>query len=116
MDWARFLADSGDLELAINQAVPVLDAFRYQTFWGPGRYGTADYGWYVFYRESFLEDMLPQLATIGLPDKVGGGMLEVANWQRQLGEDEAALALCQEVLTAIPDNQAAVECIDALSE
>ena len=116
MDWARLAARGGDPEEATSRAEPVLDAFRTETFWGYGRYGTADYGWYVYYRESLLQDMLPQLVTTGLPDEAGGWMVEVANWQRQLGDLTAAGELCENVLEAIPDSVAAAECLDELAD
>jgi tetratricopeptide (TPR) repeat protein/O-antigen ligase len=116
MDWARLAAGEGELEQAISRAQPVLDAFRRQTFWGVGRYGTADYGWYVYYRESLLSDMLPQVATVRMPDEAAQWTLEVAAWQRQIGRTGQALALCQEVLEALPDSVGARECVDGLAD
>jgi tetratricopeptide (TPR) repeat protein len=116
MDWARLAAEQGELDEAIDRAAPILEAFRRQSFWGPGRSGTPDYGWYVFYRESFWSDMLPQVITAGLPDEVGGWMVETAGWHRQVGETEAARTLCREVLDAIPDHVAAGECLDTLAD
>jgi putative inorganic carbon (HCO3(-)) transporter len=116
MDWARLAAGEGELEQAISWADPVLDAFRRQTFWGVGRFGTADYGWYVYYRESLLSDMLPQVATIRMPDEAAEWTLEVAAWQRQIGRAQQALALCQEVLQALPDSAGARECVDGLAD
>lgn len=84
---------------------------------GPGRFvGKADYGWYVFCREIFLEDILPQLAYIKLPDEVGSWMFEVAQWHPRVGEVEAAKGLRQEVLDAIPDSSEAQECLNGLGE
>jgi putative inorganic carbon (HCO3(-)) transporter len=117
MDWARLAAAGGDYDQAIKLAAPALDVFRHQSFWGPSRsVGTADYGWYVFYRESFWEEMLPQLVYIKLPDEVGNWMLEVAHWHQRGGEVEAARGLCREILDAIPDNVEAQECLNALDE
>jgi tetratricopeptide (TPR) repeat protein len=114
MDWASMAAADGDLESAVHRAGPVLDAIRRETFWGFGRFGTADYGWYVYYRESFLQDILPQIATAGLPDSEGNWMLEVASWYRLLGNSEKAQEICVEVIQLIPDNIAATECLHEL--
>ncbi len=116
MDWARLAVLRGELDAAISRAKPVIDAYRRETFWGYGRYGTADYGWYVYYRESLLQDMLPQVVTAGLPDEAGDWMLEVAGWHRQLGDIEAAQDLCSRVLEEIPDSVAAAECLDELAD
>jgi tetratricopeptide (TPR) repeat protein len=116
MDWARYLARRGDLEQAISRATPVLDAFRRQGYRGFGRYGTADYGWYLYYRESLAADMLPQVQTAGLPDEVGEWMVEVAGWAKQEGDGELAEALCREALDAIPDSAGARECLDGLAD
>lgn len=116
MDWARLAAAEGDLPEAVMRAEPVLDAFRRQTFWGVGRFGTADYGWYVYYRESLLADMLPQVLTIRMPDEAAEWTLEVAEWQHQLGHDSEAQTLCQDVLGEIPDNEAARACVDGLAD
>jgi tetratricopeptide (TPR) repeat protein len=116
MDWARLAAADGEVDQAISRAGPVLDAFRRQTFWGVGRFGTADYGWYVYYRESLLRDMLPQVAFIRLPDEAAEWTLEVAEWQRYVGQAQRALALCQEVLEAIPNSVRARDCVDGLAD
>jgi tetratricopeptide (TPR) repeat protein/O-antigen ligase len=116
MDWARLEASRGELRKAIDLATSVLDTFRHQTFWGFDRYGTADYGWYIYYRESFLEDVLPQIKTAGVPDEVGAWMLEVAGWAKQEEDLDLAEALCREALEAVPDSLGARECLDGLAD
>ena len=108
--------NGAQLRKAIDLATSVLDTFRHQTFWGFDRYGTADYGWYIYYRESFLEDVLPQIKTAGVPDEVGAWMVEVAGWAKQEEDLDLAEALCREALEAVPDSLGARECLDGLAD
>ncbi len=96
--------------MAIARAQPALDSFRRHGWRGPGREAGADYGWYVFGRESLLREMAPQAILIPMTDQVAGWLLEVADWQRQIGEHDRATALCAEVLAAVPDNLLAEAC------
>ena len=117
-DWvqAQIAYRQGDTDTALILGERALDAFRQQSIFGPGTYGTSIYGWAIFYRLGLSDDLLRQLATIRFTDRQVSWLETVGGWYEEVGELEAARRLYREALDAAPDAIVAAERLAAIEE
>jgi len=116
-DWilAQIAHRQGDLDTALALGEQVLDAFRWQSAFGPGTLGASIHGWgAAYYRVGLAADMLPQLETIRFTDREVGWLETVGGWYEEAGDPDAAHRLYQEALEAAPDAVVAAERLAAL--
>ncbi|MFQ6099710.1 MAG: tetratricopeptide repeat protein [Anaerolineae bacterium] len=99
----------GDCAQAVVEYEQALDELRQVTSFGPGRMDTADYGWYIFNRESIMPDLLPGVEYIRFTDDTVDALLELGACYETLGDTEAAARVYAEALKAAPDCDAAHE-------
>jgi tetratricopeptide (TPR) repeat protein len=108
-DWGSLAYRQGQLDEAIARYERALDMVRGTTAYGPGTLGTSEYGWYIFYRESIMPDLLPQLVRIHVTDDLAQKYFELGQWYEEKGGTEKALDTYGELLTAVPDFTPAIE-------
>ncbi|MFB0533500.1 MAG: hypothetical protein ACETWR_00810, partial [Anaerolineae bacterium] len=65
--------------------------------------GISEYGWYIFYRESIMPDLLPQLVRIHVTNDLAQKYFELGQWYEEKGDTEKALDTYCELLAAVPD-------------
>jgi len=108
-DWGELARRQGRLDEAIARYEQALDMVRGTTAYGPGTLGTSEYGWYIFYRESIMPDLLPQLVRIYVTDDLAQKYFELGQWYEEKGYTEKALDIYCELLAAVPDFAPAIE-------
>jgi tetratricopeptide (TPR) repeat protein/O-antigen ligase len=108
-DWGELAYRQGQLDEAIARYEQALDMVRGTTAYGPGTLGISEYGWYIFYRESIMPDLLPQLVRIDITDDVAQKYFELGQWYEEKGDTEKALDTYGELLAAVPDFAPAIE-------
>jgi tetratricopeptide (TPR) repeat protein len=102
-DWGELANRQGQRDEAIARYERALDMVRGTTAYGPGTLGTSEYGWYIFYRESIMPDLLPQLVRIHVTDDLAQKYFELGQWYEEKGDIEKALDTYCELLAAVPD-------------
>jgi len=117
-DWVRaqIAYRQGDLDMALTLGEQALDAFRQQSIFGPGTYGTSIYGWAIFYRLGLSDDLLPQLETIRYTDGQVTWLETLGGWYEETGDLESARRIYREALDAAPDTAIAAERLAAIEE
>jgi tetratricopeptide (TPR) repeat protein len=108
-DWGNLAYRQGRLDEAIARYEQALSMIRGTTVYGPGTLGTSEYGWYIFYRESIMPDLLPQLVRIHVTDDLAQKYFELGQWYEEKGDTEKALDTYCELLAAVPDFAPAIE-------
>jgi putative inorganic carbon (HCO3(-)) transporter len=108
-DWGELAHRQGQLDEAIARYEQALDMIRGTTAYGPGTLGISEYGWYIFYRESIMPDLLPQLVRIHVTNDLAQKYLELGQWYEEKGDTEKALDTYCELLAAVPDFAPAIE-------
>jgi len=108
-DWGELVHRKGQPGEAIARYERALDMVRGTTVYGPGTLGTSDYGWYIFYRESIMPDLLPQLVRIHVTDDLVQKYFELGQWYEERGNTEKALDTYCELLAVVPDFAPAIE-------
>ncbi len=93
----------GDLDTALILGEQALDAFRQQSIFGPGTYGTSIYGWAIFYRLGLSDDVLPQLETIRYTDAILEHLQMLGRWYEEIGDVTSARLVYEEAWMAAPD-------------
>lgn len=111
---AQVAYDRGELDTALLFGERALDAYRYQSVFGPGTYGSSIYGWAIFYRVGLVDDMLPQLVIIRYTDQQIGWMETLAAWYKEVGDLDSARRICEEAFVAAPDAAWAEQCLQTL--
>jgi tetratricopeptide (TPR) repeat protein len=106
---ARIAYRQGDLDTALALGEQALDAYRQQSIFGPGTYGTSIYGWAIFYRVGLRDDVLPQLVTIRFTDREVAWLETVGGWYEEAGDLDSARRLYREALDGAPDAAIAAE-------
>jgi tetratricopeptide (TPR) repeat protein/O-antigen ligase len=113
-DWGELAYRQGQLDEAIARYEQALDMIRGTTVYGLGTLGTSEYGWYIFYRESIMPDLLPQLVRIHVTDDLALKYFELGQWYEEKGDIEKALDIYCELLAEVPDFAPAIERKQAL--
>jgi tetratricopeptide (TPR) repeat protein len=108
-DWGELAHRQGQLDEAIARYEEALDMVRGTTVYGLGTLGISEYGWYIFYRESTMPDLLPQLVRIRVTDDLAQKYFELGQWYEQKGDNERALATYCELLAEVSDFAPAIE-------
>jgi tetratricopeptide (TPR) repeat protein len=108
-DWGELAHRQGQLDEAITRYERALDMIRGTTSYGPDTLGISEYGWYIFYRESIMPDLLPQLVRIHVTDDLAQKYFELGQWYEEQGNTEKALDTYCELLAAVPDFAPAIE-------
>jgi len=108
-DWGELAHRQGQLDEAIARYEQALSMIRGTTVYGPGTLGSSEYGWYIFYRESIMPDLLPQLVRIHVTDDLAQKYFELGQWYEEKGDTEKALDTYCELLAAVPDFAPAIE-------
>jgi len=108
-DWGELAYRQGQLDEAIARYEQALDMVRGTTAYGPGTLGISEYGWYIFYRESIMPDLLPQLVGIHVTDDLAQKYFELGRWYEEKGDTRKALDTYGELLAAVPDFAPAIE-------
>ncbi len=108
-DWGELAHRQGRLDEAIARYEQALSMIRGTTVYGPGTLGSSEYGWYIFYRESIMPDLLPQLVRIHVTDDLAQKYFELGQWYEEKGDTEKALDTYCELLAAVPDFAPAIE-------
>jgi tetratricopeptide (TPR) repeat protein len=105
LDWAKaeLTAAQGDLAGAVGSGQKALDGYRMQGVGGPNTFGQLYYAPLMFRRPAMAVELVPQLATISLPDRWGQRMLQLGRWYEALGDTTKADATYQELKHEIPD-------------
>ncbi len=105
LDWAKaeLAAAQADLATAVGLGQQALDGYLMQGIGGPNTFGQLYYAPLMFRRPAMAVELVPQLATIALPDRWGQRMLQLGRWYAALGETEKADATYQELKKDIPD-------------
>jgi hypothetical protein len=80
-----------------------LESYRMQGIGGLNTFGQQYYAPLMFRRPAMAVDLVPQLATITLPDRWGQRMLQLGQWYAALGEQDKAEATYRELQKEIPD-------------
>ena len=116
-DWVRaqIAYCQGDPDTALTLGEQALDAFRQQSIFGPGTYGTSIYGWAIFYRLGLSDDLLPQLETIRYTDAILERLQTLGGWYEEAGDVASARRIYEEAWTAAPDAAWAERRLQALS-
>ena len=70
----------GRLEEAIACYELALSMVYKRTVYGPGTWGWSPYGWFIFYRESIVPDMLPQLVRADITADLAHRFRELDEW------------------------------------
>ena len=105
---ARLTYLLGDTSSALKEMEGVIDAVRTQTLFGPNGEGAALYGWGIFYRFAWSEDILPDLEVIRLTDEQINRWLLLGEWYEAAHRPDEARRLYAEVLSADPHNSLAL--------
>lgn len=108
-DWGELAYRQGQLDEAIARYEQALGMIRGTTAYGLGSLGISEYGWYIFYRESIMPDLLPQLVRIPITDDLAQKYFELGQWYEEQGNTEKALDTYRELLAAVPDFAPAIE-------
>jgi tetratricopeptide (TPR) repeat protein len=108
-DWGNLAYRQGQLDEAIARYERALDMVRGTTAYGLGTLGASEYGWYIFYRESIMPDLLPQLVRIQVTDGLAQKYFELGQWYEEKGDTEKALDTYCELLATVPDFAPAIE-------
>ena len=108
-DWGDLAHRQGQLDEAIARYERALDMVRGTTAYGLGTLGISEYGWYIFYRESIMPDLSPQLVRIHVTDDLAQKYFELGQWYEEKGDTEKALDTYCELLAAMPDFAPAIE-------
>jgi tetratricopeptide (TPR) repeat protein len=108
-DWGELAHRQGELDEAIARYEQALDMVRGTTAYGLGTLGISEYGWYIFYRESIMPDLLPQLVRIQVPDDLAQRYFELGQWYEETGNTNRAIDTYCELLAAVPDFAPAME-------
>ena len=108
-DWGDLAHRQGQFDEAIARYERALDMLRGTTVYGPGTLGTSEYGWYIFYRQSIMPDLLPQLVRIHVTDDLAQKYFELGQWYEEKRDTEKALNTYCELLAAVPDFAPAIE-------
>jgi tetratricopeptide (TPR) repeat protein len=69
----------GDCAAAVVEYERALDELRRSTSFGPGGMGAADYGWYIFNRDSIRKDLLPGIEYIQFTDEDVAALEQLAS-------------------------------------
>jgi tetratricopeptide (TPR) repeat protein/O-antigen ligase len=101
---------------AIHMLEQVLGQVRDQTLFGPGGEGASLYGWGVFYRVGWEQDVLPGLQIIRFTDEQVNRLLLLGQWYESAGDAASARRVYHEVLEVAPDTAQAAERLAALGE
>jgi tetratricopeptide (TPR) repeat protein len=101
---------------AMRMLERVLGQVRDQTLFGPGGEGAALYGWGVFYRVGWEQDVLPDLQIIRFTDGQVNRLLLLGQWYESAGDAASARRVYHEVLEVAPDTTWATERLAALGE
>ena len=80
----------GDREEALRRNEIAYNAIFAETSYGWGSSGWSPYAWFVFQRESFPEDLLPQLERADVPVRIAQRLLPLADLYEEAGESEKA--------------------------
>jgi O-antigen ligase/tetratricopeptide (TPR) repeat protein len=83
------LAKGDDTE-ALRRFEIAYQAILADTSYGWGSRGWSPYAWFVFQRESFAEDLLPQLERVDIPTSVAQRLLPLADLYEAVGDLEKA--------------------------
>ena len=105
LDWARaeLAAAQGDLSTAVGLGQQALDDYLMQGIEGPNTFGQLYYAPLMFRRPAMAVELVPQLATIALPDRWGQRMLQLGRWYEARGDTGKAASIYQELQKEIPD-------------
>jgi len=101
---------------AIQILERVLGQVREQSLFGPGGEGAALYGWGVFYRVGWGNDVLPGLQIIRFTDTQVKRLLLLGQWYESVGDVNSARHTYQQVLEIAPDVTQAAERLHTLNK
>ncbi len=73
----------GRLGEAIAWYELALSMVHKRTIYGPGTWGWSPYGWFIFYRESIVPDMLPQLERADITADLARRFRELDEWYKE---------------------------------
>jgi tetratricopeptide (TPR) repeat protein len=90
---AEIAAEQGEDDLAIERYQAAFAAITTESLYGWGSRGWVPYNLFVFQRQSFAEDLLPQLERADIPLSVAQRLLVLANLYEERGETEQAAAV-----------------------
>jgi len=102
---ADLAALEGNYPQAIQLAERSLDGWRNQGVNGPGSLGTYLYAQLMFRRPAMSMEMVPQMATIPLPDRWGQRVLSLLDWFLQTGDMSKACTWFHFLKENVPDLQ-----------
>jgi tetratricopeptide (TPR) repeat protein len=100
---AEVAASRGDLQRAVAIGEAVRGGLRAQSVYGPGSFGNASYGPFLFRRATMAMDLTPQLALPPLTDEWAVRLTRLAEWHGALGAEAQAHAVYQELREIAPD-------------
>lgn len=106
---AVVMYEQGRSTEAIEILERVLGQVRDQSLFGPGGEGAALYGWGVFYRVGWWQDVLSDLQVIRFTDEQVNRLLLLGQWYEEAGDAAAARRIYREVLKVAPDTAQAAE-------
>lgn len=86
---------------------------RYSAF-GPGTWGWSPYGWQMFYRESLVPDVLPQVIRLDITPEMAQRFLRLGKILEKRGETGKARAVYSRLLQSWPNCSQAKERLQGL--
>jgi tetratricopeptide (TPR) repeat protein len=110
---AELAAGRGDRQAAAGLGQDAVEGYSLSSAFGPGTFAATSYAQVFFRQESMPIELAPQLAPAPVTDRWAARMVTLGDWYTALGEADAAQAVYQQVLRAVPDNAAAAERLSA---
>lgn len=91
--WAEIALQQGDQVAALERYQNALDAITTENLYGWGSRGWVPYDLFVFQRQGFAEDLLPQVERADIPVSVAERLLVLADLYAERGEVDLAEAV-----------------------
>jgi putative inorganic carbon (HCO3(-)) transporter len=114
-DLGLFYSQQGQTAQAIQSYESGLHILDATTSFGIGEMNTSQYAWYVFYRESIAQDLLPGIDYVIYTDGVVQSMLDLAQNYRKMGDATSAIRIYNKIIQVAPDNKTALSQLSELS-
>jgi hypothetical protein len=93
-----------DQDAAISAFESGLDMLERTTSYGEGKWGETQYSWYLFYKNSIRQDLLPGVIRPVYSEGMVEGLVYLANWYCSNQQSEQAMSAINRIKVVRSDD------------